>query len=520
LLKIQLKSKKKTYNKVEKIMRKCVCAYASRDRRSRDIKRKVFSLFILVILFSFTSSWGSGFAVSGIGLKAMGMGGAFRGLADDWSASFWNPAGLATMENSELYASLFIFSPRPSYQPEITFEGYDVGFKNGIKWYPDDKNIGLPNFGGFIKIGKWGGFNTGMSFFIPYTAKYGWDIYHPPPGYETGTPYPKANHQINLDVFDFHPCVAKELIKDKLSAGLGISVQFANFLFRKTILVPTDSILQIYRPYENFPMDAKLDEDGWGFGFNLGLLYKLTPKLQLGISYRSPIDLNLSGTTTLDIYSPYNPWVGWELERKNRHGAYEIFLGDVYSQEFDEEIDLSLPGDLGAGVAFKPNEKITLTFDVNRVNWSRLEKINPRFSVDQLTVENDTLVPLEENLESAKESEILFNWEDVTRISFGFEYLPLENLPVYGGYYFDPSPIPDNTLSPILPEIGDKSCITFGIGYKFGNTEIGYNYEYQSYKKRTVQNLSDLNEDGIFDNYPGEYWMEAHISHFTISYRF
>jgi len=481
-----------------------------------------FLVFALVLFFSFTLSWGSGFGVSSIGFKATGMGGAFRGLADDWSASFWNPAGLAAMDHSEFHFSFSVFSPRPSYQPEITFEGFDVGFKNGVKWYPDDKNIGIPNSGGFIKIGKWGGFTTGMSFFIPYTAKYDWDIYQPPSGYQTGTPYPQKNHQVNLEVFDFHPCVAKELIEDKLSAGLGISMQFANFLYRRTILVPTDPQLQIDRPYENFPMDAKLDEDGWGFGFDLGFLYKLSPKFQLGISYRSPVNLNLSGTTTLDLYSPDNVLYGLLLSLEYpESGIDRAFLGKVFKQEFDdEEVNLSLPGDLGAGIAYKPNEKLTLTFDVNWVNWSKLEKINPRFLVDRITIQNDTLVSPEGLLESAEECEILFNWDDVTRISFGFEYLPVDNLPIYGGYYFDPSPISENTLSPILPEIGDKNCITFGIGYEFDDWEIGYNYEYQSYKERTVQSLSDLNQDEIFDNYPGNYWMDAHISHFTISYRF
>ena len=30
----------------------------------------------------------------GIGIRALGMGGAFVGLANDYSASYWNPAGL------------------------------------------------------------------------------------------------------------------------------------------------------------------------------------------------------------------------------------------------------------------------------------------------------------------------------------------------------------------------------------------------------------------------------------------
>ena len=46
----------------------------------------------------------------GAGGRALGMGGAFYGLADDATASFWNPAGMAFLERSELtamYAQLF-----------------------------------------------------------------------------------------------------------------------------------------------------------------------------------------------------------------------------------------------------------------------------------------------------------------------------------------------------------------------------------------------------------------------------
>ena len=38
----------------------------------------------------------------GVGARALGMGGAFVALADDASASYWNPAGLALLERGEL----------------------------------------------------------------------------------------------------------------------------------------------------------------------------------------------------------------------------------------------------------------------------------------------------------------------------------------------------------------------------------------------------------------------------------
>ncbi|MFH1352027.1 MAG: PorV/PorQ family protein [bacterium] len=38
----------------------------------------------------------------GVGARAMGMGGAFTGLSDDVSASYYNPAGVAALDNNEL----------------------------------------------------------------------------------------------------------------------------------------------------------------------------------------------------------------------------------------------------------------------------------------------------------------------------------------------------------------------------------------------------------------------------------
>lgn len=43
---------------------------------------------------------------SGVGVRAMGMGGAFAGVADDFSALYWNPAGLAQLRQYEVCAGV------------------------------------------------------------------------------------------------------------------------------------------------------------------------------------------------------------------------------------------------------------------------------------------------------------------------------------------------------------------------------------------------------------------------------
>lgn len=41
----------------------------------------------------------------GVGARAIGMGGAFVAIADDPSATFWNPAGLTDLKGSQLFLS-------------------------------------------------------------------------------------------------------------------------------------------------------------------------------------------------------------------------------------------------------------------------------------------------------------------------------------------------------------------------------------------------------------------------------
>ena len=42
---------------------------------------------------------------SGLGVRAMGMGGAYIAIADDFTATFWNPAGLTQIKNKAVYAA-------------------------------------------------------------------------------------------------------------------------------------------------------------------------------------------------------------------------------------------------------------------------------------------------------------------------------------------------------------------------------------------------------------------------------
>ena len=63
------------------------------------------------------AAWGTGdggqagaFLRMGVGARAIGMGGAFTGVADDASAVYWNPAGLVQIKNMETVGSYAVLS--------------------------------------------------------------------------------------------------------------------------------------------------------------------------------------------------------------------------------------------------------------------------------------------------------------------------------------------------------------------------------------------------------------------------
>lgn len=470
--------------------------------------KKLAALMAIIFLLA-QMAFASGFALSGVGSKAIGMGGAFRGLADDWSAAYWNPAGLTQIKGSELNAMLVAISARPQYSPSIYYGGLDVGYRNdGLVHYPDNKTLFFPDFSGFFRLPSFKDYIVGMAIFAPYGLGSRWDIFDGS-GLDLNSAFPIWDHKANLSVIDFHPTIAKAFLDDKLSLGLGVSIQRGSITFQKTNL-QFDSLPV---PHENLVINSVMKGSGWGFGANFGLLYKLNDKLQFGVSGRTGSTLKLKGTADEELFTFNNGdletiLLGQALTHADSLHIFFLFANKNPTASPSAKADLKTPADMGFGLAYKPSEKLTLTGDVAYTRWSSLKSIEIK------------LTGIDPTGKPAQNSTIMLNWKNTVRLSLGAEYLATKALIFRLGYYMDPSPVPDATFTPLIPDLGDKNAIDLGSAIKAYGMELSYNFEYLMFKDRNVTTISDVNNDGVYDNYPGAYKMKLYTSHISLTYRF
>ena len=87
---------------------------------------RMFSTCLLVFFFTVvlhSPVYATVFDTYGCGVRATAMGGAFTAVADDYSAAFYNPAGLAQRTGHQFY--LDFFYSKPDFSVE-TLDGQDV----------------------------------------------------------------------------------------------------------------------------------------------------------------------------------------------------------------------------------------------------------------------------------------------------------------------------------------------------------------------------------------------------------
>jgi len=452
----------------------------------------------LVLILAPTLVFAGGFNLAGAGMKGLSMSGAYRAISDDWSAMYWNPAGLAG-QSSGFWIEAKVLYPNTRITPDTPNLGgsdYYSLYRNGVE--QSSVNGGRPT--GSIAL-QWQ-FNdkltAGISAFTPSALGANWEgLYTGPYGnYGNDPDYPTENWESSMYVIDIHPTIGYQ-VTDQLAVGVGLGIKISSIELRSPALVPglDDDGDQLPLPMSYFFADATLSGSGVGVGFNVGLMYDVTDDFTVGFSYIGPSTIPIEGTVSQDVYLPYLVYAD---------GPYTSTL----SAEPDAKADFPLPMEAGLGFAYAFSNNFTAAFDARWTNWAAL---------DVITIEMDGAGP---DGMPADDSELVLNWEDTISYHLGFMWDTSDAVQLRAGYYFDPTPIPTETMRPTITDVADKHSVSLGLGYDFGNG-LTFDATYQHLVSGDNEApASDNDGDGLYDNVPGTWSMQVLTFGAQLGYRF
>ncbi|NQT80843.1 MAG: outer membrane protein transport protein [Candidatus Aminicenantes bacterium] len=416
-------------------------------------------LFSLLFLGFSTITHGAGFLIYEHGAAAMAMGGAFVAVANNPTAIFHNPAGIAWLDGTQISFGSTLIIPKASLSldnwPDPTYQSIDAVSQ---VFYP-------PTFYITHKISE--KIVAGFGLFTPYGLGTEW----PDP---ENFPLRYIATKDDMKTFIFNPTLAFKL-SDNLSIAAGVSYIYSMLKFELVELVD----LTAYG-LSTYDMPAALDASGSGWGLNAGVLYK-GDSFSFGVNWRGGFDIDYEGDLDLDT------------------SALPITMPTSGSAS----TSFSFPHIFGVGAAFNLTEKLTITADVHYILWS---------SYDKFTVEIDVA--------GFEDKEVEENWKDSFVLRGGLEYKVNESFALRLGALYDQTPQPVETMDPILPD-SNRWAITGGFGYKAGSFVIDVAYQFEPFEDRTSPNRSILLHPVTGANLgEGTYSTTAHLIGVSIGFVF
>jgi len=483
-----------------------------------------FGTFFIVILLT-SSLFASGVGLTGIGARATALGGAYRGIANDWSAMYWNPAGISQIQGMHFGASFEMITPAAKYSFSQNVPAFSVYRTGEIE--NEAQTFYIPAAGFVYSMNK---FSFGLSFYAPFGLGGKWDAMNTT-AYNDA--YPETEFEDDLKIIDIHPTIAYQ-VNDKLSIGVGFSFVLSDIIIRTPVTSPNpllfdpanDALKQgVLAPmgltaetYNHILTEKELEGDGTGFGFNFGLKYNVTEDLSIGLSGNWYNDISLDGKIRAKTYfAKIDPTLFQTLSNTlDGMIALGVLTAEqkaeivaVYSGQTHDKIPVGTKGDatlplpmtLGGGIAYTGFENLLLTADISWTQWSAWDVI-------EIELADGTPADLETK------------WEDGVRFSAGLEYKVMDPLKIRAGYYTEPTAIPDQTLSITIPDINRRHAINIGASYCFGIFDLFASYERILIGDREVNKWEPSADMTDYSNMAGTYKMSVNNIMFGLGFNF
>ncbi|MCY3722730.1 MAG: hypothetical protein OXG97_10965 [Candidatus Poribacteria bacterium] len=362
----------------------------------------------------------------GVGARTMGMGGASLALADDFTALYWNPAGMAQIQKFELFSS---FSHNTA-STDAYFTGDEITGTTRSQMRPNSIGFVYPFH---ARRGGWAiafGYNRPQNFDYQ-TAIQGID---PSSGTEfSGLAVDETDVNsggIGIWSFGTSVYVSKRVL-------IGGSLDFWQGNSLNELDTTATDLLRVDSELSRFRYDDEIDREYSGLGARIGLLAHLTDAVSVGLTLVTPIELGVD-----------------ELWYQSTRAVYDDGEEMSDSMSGAQVFDIERPFEIGTGIAVKLfDEQLILAGDVQLTDWTQT-RYDPA-PADDIS---------QDNFEAF--------YATTLQARLGVEYrIPVIDTHVRFGYFRDTIPFTD-------AEVNDaRDFLTLGVGKIFEDSlkfDVGY----------------------------------------------
>jgi long-chain fatty acid transport protein len=374
----------------------------------------------VVLVAAAADAHAAGFGLYEQGARALGTAGAFTARADDPSAIFFNPAGIAQLDAKQLVLSPNVIYYKSEFSGVAPNPGYGVEEETKGEYFPP--------FAAYYAQGIDKKVAAGVGVYSPYGLQVAWKD----PDTFTGRAISTLS---KITPFYIVPSAAWAP-SPSFRVGAGATIVLSK--------VELQRHLQAYNPIDDrtddIGMVAIASNTSSGVGFNAGVQWwPGDARWKLGATYRSQVRIDYAGTADFS-----------QLATGNDAFDAIVAAGFPPDQRADTHIEFPAQASLGVGRQFSPAWYGEVNF--NWTEWSSFDRLDLTFSQSP-----------------SRNLSIVESWDDAFNIRTGLEYRKggTADWAWRAGYYFDQSPQPAEGVGPLLPD-SDRHGITGGAGWRDG----------------------------------------------------
>lgn len=236
---------------------------------------------------------------------------------------------------------------------------------------------------------------------------------------------------------------------------------------------------------------ARIKGSDWGYGYQLGGLWKMTPQDKFAVNYRSKISHNLQGTANFTVPANVQALLA-------NPAVAPLLAGGVPFQHTTGAAPFTTPAVASASYWHKA-EKFGLGIDLAWTKWDVFKNLTVNYGNPAQPTSNEVL-----------------NWRNTWYASVGGDYYATDKLTLRAGVGVDTTPTYAQTRDARVPD-STRKLLSVGVGY-----QASTNFELNASYMHIFVNQAHLNgsPSGTNDVLVGNFDDSGNILSLSAQYKF